>query len=287
MNILRKYIDIILNEDIPVLDTISTSKTGIVYDTSFEEIVYDSDPIKARESLEALAQYINTNCQPWLSQVDKRQIAYRGIRSSRLSTDHGIPINRLSWMIRDIRQDRTPLDSNQWQTELFNSLLHIAGTDITRTNSLFVSGNYSRAEEYGDVLLVVLPVGNFNIAWSRSKSDWFFSRSVDRFKYFIEPYLKSADEIVSDIYSDIAKEHKIELPLDTFEKIDKFYNMLYIEAVNRTLDVRVFNTEKIKYDIMTSDIRHALDIGNEVMIKANKAVLIPYEVYRRYLAEFK
>lgn len=111
-----------------------------------------------------IADYIKTNCKPWLSQTNNgRLYVYRGF-----SNESSLPMPAFT---KAVRPDRVPRDSSKdWHMNI-DYAIRIAGKKANRSNSLFTTGDEDQASEYGAVF-VVLPIGAFNYTWHTDISDW-------------------------------------------------------------------------------------------------------------------
>lgn len=107
-----------------------------------------------------VAAQIKKMCGPWLSQTNNGKLkAYRG---------ESIDFNQLA-SVKTIRSNREPLDSSKDLHSKLNNSIADEGFVANRSNSVFVTGSVSTAEEYdnnNNIARVVLPVGEFNYTWS-------------------------------------------------------------------------------------------------------------------------
>lgn len=107
-----------------------------------------------------LVSFIKKNCAEYLRENPHwmNNPLYRGIHD-----DENI-------IIKDIRTDREPTDMSKYFHHLYDDTLKRAGFTASRSNSMFVTGKKSIAEQYG-YLMIVFPIGHFEYTWSRSYSD--------------------------------------------------------------------------------------------------------------------
>lgn len=112
------------------------------------------------------ANAIKDFCKPFLSQVQKGSYLYRGD-----STAKG------DFVIKEVRQDRTPRDTSKDIHNLFNHLIQQGGYKANRSNSLFTFGDIDNVKTFLDDgsnknIFVCFPIGQFNYLWHRLYKDW-------------------------------------------------------------------------------------------------------------------
>lgn len=147
------------------------------------EAIDKSDP-------KTIADWMEANCEPWLSEMTTLRAMYRGTDRS-LRLDDG-------WDITYVRSDRKPLG---WTASMdWDKLLMRAGKTALRANSIFVTGSDMDASDFGQVYSVV-PIGPFNYTWIVGIDDanvWY-----DRMVYMYLEQGAPAHEIRQRIYDHI------------------------------------------------------------------------------------
>lgn len=118
-------------------------------------------------------EFLNQHCKPWMRQFSgERRLLYRCAKRDLIDRDSG-------WGIVRVRQDRRPRDSGDIAHETFNDLMKEAGTVANRTNSVFTTGGLdhgrSTASTYGSLCYIVIPIGEFDFAWSDRYFDLYTS----------------------------------------------------------------------------------------------------------------
>lgn len=123
----------------------------------WENLTEDNAPSK-----EGVLNFIKKNCQQYIQENPEwmTSLMYRGIQ---INSDDDI-------VVKSIRSDRRPLDTNHFLHELYNDALKNAGFTATRSNSMFCTGSKITANQYG-MVCVVFPIGNFSYTWSSTYPD--------------------------------------------------------------------------------------------------------------------
>lgn len=110
--------------------------------------------------IEQAFREIKQNCSQAIKLYKtQRSLMYRGLKGTNVDAFKSYS-----------RSDRKPSDSAIGLHELYNLALQTVGIKARRDNSIFVSGNYSQAREYGNVY-VIFPVDGFNYSWSTVVDD--------------------------------------------------------------------------------------------------------------------
>lgn len=144
-----------------------------------------------------IKQKIEKDCKPFLDQVgDMHHYAlYRGM----LKKDQILELT--------VRQDRLPVTMNKQNHDVLVKVFKEAGYKANRNNSVFCTGNYQTAKEYGNVYQI-FPIGDFSFTWNENVKDLFewiydhgFPERVDAFvkSYHNNKYLKEAIENGNEI----------------------------------------------------------------------------------------
>lgn len=217
------------------------------------EIIRESvnTPIQMEEELVA---YIKENCQPWLQQTNNGMLrVYRG-------TPRGVDNKPF---IRQIRTDRVPFDSSMDYHNFFNKLIDIIDPRKMaprRHNAAFVTSRQREANYYGNPY-VFMPIGEFSFVWSPAFRDWHaiesWAHEMSRWDEY-EKILKQ--DIVDKLPHDKKITDKLEYSVPPMSWVDK---------------------NKIKQNILTTDLHAAINSGNEIMIKASAGLYVPIDVYTR------
>lgn len=205
--------------------------------------IFPSDDI---ETSTKLVEFIHKNCKEWLEHTHNgSDIAYRGVKNP--------PPNK-EVFIKDTRTDRYPLDSYSFEHEMMNVMIGVVGGTANRSNSLFCTGMFVTAENYGTVY-IIFPIGDFDFTWSNTWGDW---HQIVRDEN-IEKLLK--EPIVEKI-----KNNKTDLSLNQ-------YKQLFMDPNNYDEDVLYSNINVNGY------LSDAISSGNEIMISCKKALYIDPAVF--------
>jgi len=142
---------------------------------------------------EYVAEFIKKNCQPFLKENNSLMPFYRGVMVDEDDFEEAL--------IKDVRNNRNPMNTNTKIHEIFSNAFKEAGFTATRNNSLFVTPQISSAKEYGNLVYVVFPIGNFSYTYSNVISDMFFQITsiIEKLGItYISPELISKFDITSD-----------------------------------------------------------------------------------------
>lgn len=137
--------------------------------------------------LNDVADQINLNCKPFLSQIGRLSM-YRGMDVSgdkkTLPTFSRHP------------PERAPRDSSLWFNLMFNGIIHAAyGIEDVRYRSYFGVGDIGSAAAYGDIFRVY-PQGDYEFIWSESIEDSVLSENT--ILYAIVNALRNKGENITD-----------------------------------------------------------------------------------------
>lgn len=128
------------------------------------EVVTTDDPIAA-------AEYIASHCQPYLKAIQYQATThrlYRGLSTSKLNR---IPFNGADiYSMPGRNPGRVPVDSPQVIHDAANQVFK-EQFGIPYRDGVFVVGAISVAYGYGDMLGIILPVGEFKFLWSPKVRD--------------------------------------------------------------------------------------------------------------------
>lgn len=123
----------------------------------------DDYELHLEELEDDIVDFVHQHCKPWLNEINRHQIAWRGVRNP--------PTHNIVGFTKDIRQDRQPLHSTRDDHKFMQRVLRMLKSPVHRENSVGVISSFGEASEYGKVY-AFLPIGNFNYAWSPKTDDW-------------------------------------------------------------------------------------------------------------------
>lgn len=193
----------------------------------------DSEDVSA----EKVRDFIMTNCQPWMKATKNGEmIVFRG----------GAYLGEI--FIKDTREDRKPKDSSLKKHEAFNDILKVAGSPANRSNSMFVTGSYGEAFEFGRPY-VCFPIGEFNYAWSPVWRDW-----------------------TRQLHSRQIKE--LLLKPEVADSIDDLYTLWQVIK-----DPNNFDMKKVHEAIVVNSRLHeAIKVEHEIMIQCKSALYVRHNI---------
>ncbi len=205
---------------------------------------------------EKIAGYMKKNCKPWLKQTNNGKLTvFRGLR-----IDDTAPMA----FARDTRTNRIPKDTTKTRHQLFDLLISTAGCAANRTNSLFVTGSHSVADDYGQPF-VLIPVGPFNYSWSPVYSDWtneFYDHNMPN--YLTPKGRKQVKDMAND--SD-----------------DRFDDLMDKQQISIMSDPSNINIPYLKKRIKCTDLQKAIKSDNEIMIQCIAGLYIRPEIYAEFV----
>lgn len=185
------------------------------------EINHQVDPNMA-------ADVIINHCKPFLEQINydpARYPIYRGVHTKdkpHMQVDARTGLRT----IRGHNPNRKPLDT---PPEVHNELNRIYKEmfGLPFRNGTFVSGSYPQSTGYGDMTVVVLPIGNFNFLWSPKVEDALVGYDIDarciKYKYnksvlspeYLQDKTDDNDYQTTNLPSAILSRHEIMLYCDS------------------------------------------------------------------------
>lgn len=195
-------------------------------------------------SCDELIDFIIKNCRPFLEQNKNLDPLYRGMHN-RQGVDSG------EGYIQTVRTDRTPRDTKKVIHDYVDKYLDARGFEANRSNSMFVTGNYVQASNYGTAMFLVFPIGSFRFTWSISVPDLFWIAddypSVIRMRYREEnPDALAGINITSP-------------DEDELKFIENFLDENLLEHLQTYQE---------------TDLNEAIGSGNEIMIRANEVLCV-------------
>lgn len=253
------------------LDIITENFKHVWY--THQDYPNNDDSTNSRAALQEIKAFINKHCQPWLKAIDNNlqdYVVYRGTKSFPPSD---VPENHINaaW-VRTVRTDRIPVDSSAEDTRIYDILLDIVNSDARRNNSVFVSGSLATAMAYGPAH-VVIPIGDFDIAWSSQMRDWYHAIRDER--VFIKDFFYPADQIPET--DEFAKLHNsiTSTPISREEALHQILKF-YPQKITRSM----IDPNKVKKVVHTNNIKQAIEKKVEIMISAKEALYINRHLYQ-------
>jgi len=144
-------------------------------------VIVRRDEYMTHEKLVETWELIKEKCSPWLNATDYgEQTFYRGIQFN----------PKANVLIRPVRTDRKPLDTEPKFHDIANALIAAAGGTANRSNSIFITSSLGMASSYGMYTVVILPVGDFNYTWSPQWQDWYGALGLPSFMKTAAVFLK-------------------------------------------------------------------------------------------------
>lgn len=143
-----------------------------------------------------IVDLIKRKCKPFLKEAhinpnlpfEKWPSLYRG---SDTDIDH--------YRIIPVRTNRRPLNSSKAEHNAFMRAIEAVGGVATRTNSVFVTGDYSTAEEYGRNVYRVFPIGEFYYTYAEGIKDWLYNSNMEP-RTLALPRNEANDAAVLELY---------------------------------------------------------------------------------------
>lgn len=194
------------------------------------------DEIDIKDEVREFMQRVAHDCKPFLSAKREGSVLYRGLGSA----------NAPVFYNKKIRKDRMPTDTpeeiHDAMDEFFYSKFHVRA----RSESMFVTGNYTVAKAYGHIY-IVYPVGKFEFIWSAKVSDLFATTTNTVLKKY--PQYKDFSLISMEAAKEDGKD------MDVLKTVDE---LLYDS------------------DYTDKDLNAAISSGNEIMVIADSYHAISY-----------
>lgn len=151
------------------------------------------------EQLLKAASIIKRDCSIALKSMQvTNAFVFRGIKGAQPNIFVGKP-----------RDDRRSKDTNNDIQTGFDEMLSESGFKALRSNSIFCSGNYSQADNYGKVYLI-FPKDGFNFTWSPMFSDLFSDLLSDLRHNGIDSLYRSKE------YNDAKKQFNASIQSDIY-----------------------------------------------------------------------
>jgi hypothetical protein len=177
-----------------------------------------------------------------------------------------------------VRKNRRPVDTSQYQHELFDRLFYKKFGIKGRSQALFCTGNAGVARNYasGGSAYMIFPVGKYKFLWSHEVTDLYKNPYVDQ---IMEKY----ERLIGDTEITITQQKG--LPPDEKRK--------QVEAVRPPLEKKrdVELTHDILSTYTTKMLMKAIDTRHEIMLDTDRYVAIKYDMYhlaiKSYIATMK
>lgn len=204
------------------------------------EIEY-REPILRGQELQAYFKqkrdFIEKNCEQFLKDINYNVANYQLYRGSYNFQDRYL--NGVG--VVTVRQDRKPLDTRREIHDKLNKVFADLGFSGNRSNTIFCTGKYKQASNYGSVWMV-FPIGEYSVIWSKDNDDLFYA--IGKLKHNLSrlPQYKysSPEHIIPD-----------------YEELTPFIKAHYQEG----------------------NILEAIKSNNEIMVKCDRYVVISETVY--------
>lgn len=191
-----------------------------------------------------LIDFIIKNCRPFLHINKNLDPLYRGMHN-RGGVDVG------EGYIQTVRTDRTPRDTKKVIHDYTNRYFQERGFSANRSNSLFVTGSYTQASDYGTSMFLIFPIGSFSFAWSMRIPDLFW--------------------ITVDYPPVIRRRYEAENP-DDLEGIDLASpDEKHLKFIEDFLDENLLGNLQTYQE---TDLDEAIGSTNEIMLRANEVMAV-------------
>ena len=158
--------------------------------------------------IEDLIEFIQSECGPYLSQTERQM--YRGIRP--LGADV---------VVTHQQKGRSPTDTSNDIHEIVDQAFLAKFGHQFRSDVLFGTGYQANAEDYGSVLSIIIPIGNFEFLWSAKVPDMYdvtstldnaqHSMDDEEFKKGIIQFIDSSEYQMTDLNSALKSHNEIML----------------------------------------------------------------------------
>lgn len=241
-----------------------------------------------------IAKYIKQYARPWLAQTNNGQLeVYRGVETSGRDGSYAY--------VQKIRKNRKPKDTDIFLHKAFNVAIAAAGGYANRSNSAFVTGDFSTAETYaedGDVY-VFIPLGNFRYTYSPHWYDWTEDVHEDVLEDLTKPMpitpamLKRAASNIKEILSRytsksikdayiLDKIKKFTDILNNPKKLEKYAKDFIAGDESNLLDINAYDPVEVKkYIVADRDLSRAIKSEVEIMIAADMGLYVNEPLYDR------
>ena len=235
-----------------------------------------------------LLERVKSECSDIMSvyESNNAKFIYRGAKSSQ-DAYRGRPY-----------EDRQAKDSNQQLSNALNAAFKQAGIQARRDNSIFTSGSYSQASNYGYGVYIIFPKDGYAFSCSEKIKDFVFDfgKLHDHFidyNLFDELYkeLKSKGDDVKKYFNSNhffiqygGDKHDLLRKIEDFEIVKKMINDGFIDSKFEPFAgiENVLSPEKVVKNLgmFTDNIDKAIDMNHEITISGEYyAISNKYEQY--------
>ena len=233
-----------------------------------------------KTSFEDILNLIINNCQPFLKECKQSCGKNPRFLFSGRSGDK-------DYFIRNVRKNRTPMDMPEDAHDAFDDAFHKKFGIKARSNSIFVTGSKYMAENYGDTVYAIFPIGKYKYLWSPKFQD-LYSGTNDGEDVYLDDDDGGGEEIedliqieYEDKYGD-DESPEIEFDEYKYEVWDDFMDR-WAKTKKEEIDNRIItiiNTYK------TINLNAAILSYNEIMLNCKKYLAINYDIYGEYLYHY-
>lgn len=204
---------------------------------------------------------LKRDCVKWLDETNGKKV-YRGMRTSAKVSKN------------QVNKHRSPRETGRFVHDLLVKGFRQAGFSANRDNSIFCTGGYGEALDYGSVH-VIFPIGDYSYTWSPAINDLYMLQGIGTlFRDF------SADEL--DVLRRLRQEPKYQSNDDDLQRAYE---------VAKRLDMNKL-VKEIKFNYKDTDLLDAIKSENEIMIDCNEFYAIELWYYKEmttnlYVARIK
>lgn len=209
-----------------------------------------------------IANTIKRDCSKWLKEVKnpKEFPVYRGSREDLTSKNFTVtyPPTHIGPILnkKSVRTDRRPKDTSKKLHDYVDGWLNKQFNIKFRSQSVFVTGDVSKAVDFG-LTYLVFPIGDYDYCWSHDFKD--MTEDIDNaIRFRVEKLFKSGDLSQRD-----------------FNYIKQDYGFLIsgILNIDDGEDILDYVLNEAGYK-MNSDLLKAIRMGNEIMISCDEYYML-------------
>lgn len=191
------------------------------------------------EDLDIFIQSIVRDCGPFWKEMShfymRNQFIFRGIS---MFTDTS------NFIVRDVRPDRVPKDTNPLFHDLLNDYLEKTTGIKFRSSSLFVTADESLAREFGSTF-IIFPVGETTTCFSAVSPDIYADGFIADHSHDLIPNSKNRFKWTDAILIDKLKKYNLFGERDINGERYKTLNMLWQRYLNPDLDRSMLTPDEI------------------------------------------
>ena len=244
--------------------------------------------------LDLIIKELFDKCYPFIKELNKTKNLKRFLYSGRG--------NQKDTFIGKVRDDRHPMDTPDDIQEKVDDIFEEKFGWRPRSNSVFCTGDWDMAENYGLSVYSIFPIGKYKYVWSPKIYD-FYSNIVDNDDLLPEDPAEVRDIQESDVEDrawDPAREAYEEYAYDLDPDEDETLDMdLWMDQNNEPYlqdaaeEIAQENKRENEYrikDIIKSykktNLGDAIKSGNEIMLNTKKYMAIKIAVYEDKLIKY-